>query len=305
MTNENPLVKARKQLKSLLWELPITGDYLQGRYLRQHFSTEMELIKGNARNGSGHPSIIHFSVNKAATQYVRDLLRRCIAGTGMISVGLAEYAFHTDFPYLDTLSAAEMQQYQHIFQPTGYLYSVFGGMIEGIANLEKYRVVLMVRDPRDVLVSEYFSIAYSHSEPSLRGNKYQEFMKMRQQARQITVDEYVAGECDRVHATYSRYMDLLLDDYPHVHVAKYETMTHEFQTWLDRLLEYCGLEISDQLRQDVLREAARIQPKRENIQQHIRKGKPGDHKEKLKPETVERLNSKFSDVLKRFQYPLH
>ena len=68
----------------------------------------------------------------------------------------------------------------------------------GIANFEKYRVVLMIRDPRDVLVSRYYSLGYSHTPPSKHSDKYGDFLKERKRIRQITVDEYVVGGGDRL-----------------------------------------------------------------------------------------------------------
>jgi len=287
---------------SFLKRLPIAGEFLRKRNLQRLFKVELELIRGIHSNENEHLSIIHFSINKAATQYVKKILRRCATEKGMVPVGLHEYAFHTDFPFLDHLSAGEMQKYQHIFRPNGYLYSVFGGMIEGIPDLEKYLVVLMVRDPRDILVSEYYSIAYSHPEPSKRISKYDGFMEKRRTARQITIDEYVIGESDRVHNVYQRYLTQLLNHYPQVYLTTYEDMASDFRIWLEGLLEYCELEISNELLQSLLKDSEQLQPKKEVIYQHIRKGKPGDHKEKLKQETIDYLNSKFSSILKEFEY---
>ncbi len=292
----------KNQLKTFLWDFPATGNYLLRRYLQKHSSAAMELIEGKYRNSGDHPSIIHFSVNKAATQYVRELLRRCVAENGMTTVGLAEYAFHTKFPYLDQLSVREMDLYQYLFKPAGYLYSVFGGMVEGIPELERYRVVLMIRDPRDVLVSEYYSYAFSHSEPSKLGNKYADFMKMRQKARNVTIDEYVLSECDRLYFNYERYITLLLDRYTHVFVTKYEEMTSDFGAWLKKILEYCELEVGDELFEILLNEAGRLKPKQEDVHHHVRKGMPGDYKEKLDRKTIDRLDTKFLPVLKRLDY---
>ncbi len=140
----------------------------------------MKLIKGTHKNNSSHPSILHFSLNKVATQYVKSILRRCAVENGMVTVGIHDYAFNSDFPYLDLLSAEEMEEYRYLFKPAGCLYSVFGGMIDGIPDLEKYKVVFVARDPRDLLVSNYYSMAHSHSAPT--GEKREAFMLERVKA---------------------------------------------------------------------------------------------------------------------------
>jgi hypothetical protein len=85
------------------------------------FKTELALLKGTRVNSSRHPSIIHFSYNKAATQYVKSILNRCAVENGMVPVGVHDLASHSKVPYLDQLSHDEMKPYQHIFKVQGYL----------------------------------------------------------------------------------------------------------------------------------------------------------------------------------------
>ena len=54
----------------------------------------------------------------------------------------------------------------------------------------------------------------------------------------------------------------------------------------------------------LIENSERARPKDVDIQRHMRKGKPGEYKEKLKRETVEYLNAKFSPMLLAFGYRL-
>ena len=60
---------------------------------------------------------------------------------------------------------------------------------ERVPVLPIYLVVLVVRDPRDVLISGYFSMAYSHGNPPKTSNKYKNFMEKRNFSRKTTIDE--------------------------------------------------------------------------------------------------------------------
>lgn len=191
----------------------------------------------------------------------------------MVPVSIHGYAFHTNFPYLDHLSAQEMRKYQHIFKPYGYLYSVFGGMIEGISELEKYKIVLMVRDFRDLLVSEYFSVSYSHKAPDKNGNKYELFAEQRTKARESEI-----AESDKVNNTLQRYKTLLIDKYPNVYVTKYEDMIDDFRGWLAKLLHNCELNVRHEFFEALLERNERMRPKDEDIQRHMRRGKPDEYK---------------------------
>ena len=278
--------------------------YLKETDLREKFRVELELINGRHRNRNKHPSIIHFSLNKAATQYTGTILDQCAVENGMVPVSIHGYAFHTNFPYLDHLTAEEMEKYQHIFKPDGYLYSVFGGMIEGISELEKYKIVLMVRDFRDLLVSEYYSVAYSHAPPYKRGNKYDLFVRQRIKARKAAIDEYAVTESNRIYNTLQRYKTLLIDKYPNVYITRYEDMITDFRGWLTHLLFNCELHISEESFNALIAQNEHIKPKDEDIQRHVRKGQYGEYKEKLSRETIEYLNAKFSSMLLAFGYQL-
>lgn len=292
----------KKHVKAFLRTLPLTRNFLRTRDLQRRFSTELDLIAGRNIATSSRPSVVHFSVNKAATQYIKRVLGQCAAECGLVNVGIHDYAFHADFPYLDSLTAEQMQDYQHIFHPQGYCYAVFGGMLEGVPNLDRYRLVLVVRDPRDVLVSSYFSIAFSHVSPGENSDKREEFAHMRARAQASTIDEYVMAESDRVLANYERYQRLLTDRYPSAYVTKYEHMTSDFAGWLKALLNYCDLDIPMSLFDSLVQDHEAKRPREENVRQHTRKGQPGDHLEKLQPDTIAVLNSKFAPVLEAYGY---
>ncbi|MGD9037700.1 MAG: sulfotransferase domain-containing protein [Syntrophobacterales bacterium] len=136
-------------------------------------------------------------------------------------------------------------------------------MVEGIQDLNEFLTVLMVRDPRDVLTSEYFSMALSHKPPR-SGDKIQSFSELRDFARTVGIDQYVIDESDRVGRVYQGYLNLLVTR-PNVYITTYEEMILDFQTWLDSLLDYCELKISPQLKQQLLEEALQSRPRKENI----------------------------------------
>jgi hypothetical protein len=221
----------------------------------------------------------------------------------MVPVGIHDYAIDTDFPWLHFLTAEEMKKYQHIFKPQGYLYSPFGGgMVEGIADLTLYKIVFVARDPRDILVSNYYSVAHSHPVPDKMGTKHERFMKRRVLAGESTIDQWALFESDRVYDTYVRYQKLLLEKYPKTYRTSYEHMASDFSGWLRSLLDYCELNISRDLFESLLQENARMRPGEENIHQHVRKGQPGDFRNKLKSETIDYLNEKFASILVMFGY---
>lgn len=289
--------------KSLVNRFPSPAENaIRQIYVRRRFKTELELIHGTHRNDNAHQSIIHFSFNKAATQYVKSILKRCARANGMVPIAIPDFAFNSDFPRLHRVPVEEVAKHQHIFKQRGYVYTAFAGMVEGIPHLGQYKVVLVTRDPRDILVSGYYSVSYSHRAPSKTGNKYEDFMDQRRTARRLTVDEFVIAESGRVYDEFARYERLLLEEHPSTYLTSYEAMVSDFGGWLHGLAEYCELNISRGLFDSLVREQVRITPRREDVHRHVRKGRPGDYAEKLSVDTIDHLDAIFAPMLLRFGY---
>jgi hypothetical protein len=255
-----------------------------------------------------YPSIIHYSLSKAATQYVKQVLKRLTAPAGYIPLHYSEMAWATNrIPYFDLLSAQEMQAYQHVFQPRGFLYSAYGGFIEGIDQLDQYRIVLVVRDPRDILVSHYYSFE-NHAIPPRLSHSYEHFERERARRASMTIDDFVVHKIDFVRKALVRYKEGLLQQHPHVLVLYYEDMIRDFEGWLGQIVNYLDCSPPQAVIDSIVEEtyASRRQKAQEgeNISNHYRKGQPGDYKEKLKPETIATLNARMADELAAFGYPL-
>ncbi len=290
-------VPLRKAIKSFIQPLNQTT-------VKRHYRTEIAIINGKDKSRSPHQSILHYSMNKAATQYVKSILSRCAVDAGMCPVHFSGYAFHSDFPYLENLSADEMKKYQYLFKPVGYLYSVFGSMIEDIPHLEDFYIVLMIRDPRDILVSKYYSNAISHPLPDRKSDKYDSWTERRAFAQRASINEFVIAESDKVLSIYERYIDLLVNRNIIHYLATYETMTSDFEGWLKSLLAYCELNPSDRLFNRLLKEQKEMASQKENQQSHNRKGVAGDFRNRLDEITVKTLNARFAHVLTTFNYEI-
>ena len=273
---------------------------LRAVYIRNRFRVERQLLNGLHETTNEHRSIIHFSLNRSATQYTKSILCRCGKENGMTPAHFNEYAFETSMPYLDQLSESEMKKYIHIFKPRGYVYTVFGGFVHGVPNLNKYHILLMVRDPRDVLTSTYFSNAFSHPLPGDR-DKAVAFGERRALARNISIDEYVLTAKDRYADRYRTYANEL-KNMPNVYITKYEDMISNFPTWLDHLIYNFSLSISSQAKSDMIREANESGLIQENKTKHRRQVLPGDHKRKLSDDTINRLTEDLADILNDFGY---
>jgi hypothetical protein len=162
--------------------------------------------------------------------------------------------------------------------------------------------LLIVRDPRDALVSEYFSNAYSHPIPSASsdGDAIAKLMTdQRQSARSQTIDEYVIHRAPGMVTSMLAAGDTV--SLPMTKVLKYEDYIFNKADLMRTVCAHFNWAIDDQLIGLIL-EWADIRPETEDPLKFVRKVTPGDHREKLRSETIAQLNDRLKPAMTAFGY---
>ena len=174
-------------------------------------------------------------------------------------------------------------------------------------DLESKRHLFQVRDPRDVLVSEYYSIGWRHSVEGWS----QEDLQRRALIRTLSVDEYVLREPEiSKYPLLERYepllKTLLVDGHQQIGIAKYETMVTDFASWLAPVLHAldidCVAPVNEQLIPFLLNKYQDDFRPDSGTAGHKRNVTPGDHRNKLSIATIETLNQRFEKVLSALDY---
>ena len=196
------------------------------------------------------------------------------------------------------------------FQPHGYIYGpirlssgydqpVYRRVVEPVTNSDFIRhriVILFIRDPRDVLVSQYYSFGFSHP-LSKSGKIRNQQLAFRESVQQQTVDEYVT---ERAFVTARHFDDVyrLSQICKRNVVLRYEDMIHDFSAFSRSLQQY--IKVSQTILNAIYKHS---RPKdKEDKSSHRRSGKVGGYRDKLQPETVETLNRQLEQALNRFGY---
>lgn len=165
-------------------------------------------------------------------------------------------------------------------------------------NLSQFKKILLVRDPRDILVSHYFSMKNSHAIP--QGEMGEKLLKHRATIQDSDIDEYVLEKAQtflNLFQSYNKIEDDLLK------VFKYEDIVFNKSQWIQNILDFLEFDLATVTIKSI---AAKhdIFPQVEKPNSHIRKVTPGDYKEKLEPNTIERLNRVFQKILVKYNYEL-
>lgn len=160
------------------------------------------------------------------------------------------------------------------------------------------RKILLVRDPRDALVSEYFSNAYSHSLPQVNPDG-STIAQERRKALETSVDAYVTERVGFLDATVAAYAPILDD--PTLVVMRYEDVILEKAAWIGAIARHFGLAADEALVAGILGWAD-VRPGAEDPTRFIRRVTPGDHVDKLSPGTIAAIDAALSPVWARLGY---
>jgi hypothetical protein len=182
--------------------------------------------------------------------------------------------------------------------------NVFGGFrnypigLAGDPRFAESPKILMVRDPRDALVSEYFSNAYSHSIPQ-SGQGRSAMLAQRETALNSDLQAYVLKMAPSMRQTLHDYRVLL--DHPSARLIRYEDAIIRKRTMIKEICSYFSWSVSEQQTHDIMGWADVI-PETERPTEFIRRVLPQDYLEKLAPATIGRLNTIMADEMAVFGY---
>lgn len=293
----------KQMFKSALNNFYPTSLILKRITQSKRFKNENLLLQGKCKPKSTHQSILFYTAHKCASVYTGQILKSLTKNIGMIPIDIENYVPFKFDKQVKELSNHEKKEIieANFFQPNGYFYGPLRHLRwekEALA-LEDYKILLMLRDPRDALTSRYFSQAYSHSLPRVK-TAAERMLKSRKEALVTPIDEWVLRYVSGYLKRYENYCENLLGR-PNVFFVKYEDMVNDFPTWLNTVIKALELDnVDKELVEKLIHEAGF--DVEENVNSHKRQAKPGDHKRKLKPETISKLNETFSEVLDLLNY---
>jgi len=175
-----------------------------------------------------------------------------------------------------------------------------------IISDEKEYSIIQLRDPRDILVSSYFSMAYTH--PYGPNTK-----KIQANTQKNGIEGFIKNNYKNTLDAHNMIINNSKDSNNIIYV-KYSEMIFNFKNYVDKISEPFNLNEAQKLQlynmykkdfeniteipEQTLKAHCNEVKNGEINKFHKRKMLPGDYKEKLMPQTIEFLTEKFADVLK-------
>jgi hypothetical protein len=248
----------------------------------------------NLQSGAQAASWSLVTAFKAASSYVGGIMTQLLAARAISHVDMAQLAFENSIP--EDQFCIEGQE---LLERPGYFFGPFRDAYVGrMPALAKTNIVVQIRDPRDCLVSYYYSVAFSHGLPA-PGPSRDKFMVERETALALGLDEYALLSMKTYLPIFSE-MIKIIETMPNVYVSRYEEMVVDFKPWLDRLAEYLGVGDQTDVKKAIV--AAASFKVSEDQFNHKRQVTPGDFRRKLMPQTQSELTRCLEPVLSRLGY---
>jgi sulfotransferase family protein len=270
--------------------------------LRQRFPEEIKALEGSLKPQSSSHSCMFFTMHRCGSVFAGAIIKKLTSCLGLTHVNFEEFKF------LGGLRRSYQYDLEKdtdkLFRDKGFYYGAFRNLHNYIpSDISNYKIILQLRDPRDVMVSQYFCSAYSHYIPDKENPQIAMQMHvLREALLTATIDDFVLQNVDSRLKKYHLYHEKIINK-TNVSFLKYEDMVFNFDNWLHNIIDFLNIDVPENLLKDI-RDSANFEVKEENIFVHKRSVLPGDFRRKLKSVSVKQLNDKCRDVLSLYGYVL-
>ncbi len=262
--------------------------------------------KAPATRQSSVENIYHCCVHKTASQWIARILAAPETHQGC---GLRTHAYQSQLPGGADTRNIDERTFDHPFPRRCIVTPIYIGR-EAFLDFPKpaaWRAFVVVRDPRDVVVSWYYS--WKHSHP-LMGD-------VSEQRRQLNALNQEAGLCCAIERLRERGLFSALAswvrtplDNSAVALFRYEDLVERpFETF-QKLFAHCDIAMPDGTLRALLNAhsfAALTEGRPrgvEDITSHLRKGAPGDWRNHFTPAVTAAFQTRTGDLVTQLGYPV-
>jgi hypothetical protein len=242
-------------------------------------------------------SFFLFSFAKSGSVLVNNLVREILNDCGIPTFDLPSHLFASGIEFDSFLCDLDQAFPEHGYCFSGWRHIPIS--FYGSNAFKRARKVVITRDPRDILVSLYFSIKYSHSFPDAATSQFNHRVELLRRATELGIDDFCLDVTWLLNAELC-YLQTVLNDKDTL-VLRYEDFIYDKIVIGRSLRDWCGIDIPDERLREIIRPHD-ILPEVEQPLSHLRQGHPGDYRRKLRPATVTELNTTLKSFMKTFGY---
>jgi len=274
-----------ENLLKLNFSCPQTYSFIQ-LYLSKKALINSDKHKKNCRldNSYESNSILHKFItltHKAASMYIFFILKKICLQSNILIIDHNEISIFNKKQTENERVSADDIFTTNCFKNKMY----FGGrggpyLVELFKkNLKFYKGIFIVRDPRDLIISRYFSAKYSHNPYTV------DIKEKRKVLDKLSINDGISLTIQDFEKTTAQYVFLWLKYYKdkNIKILKYEDLVENSQNFFLNIIDHLELNVSVDLVKKIVQNnsfQSLTDRKRgtEDISSHLRKGVVGDWK---------------------------
>lgn len=247
-------------------------------------------------------SVLVWTTHKCASTFISQLLRELDSRNILDHVDYAGVISGMGNK-IDLENPYAIERLEHLYRPwSGEIYAPLRTPFK-ISNQKDFINIFFLRDPRDVLVSEYYSFGFSHAVP--KHNKASErFLKRRKKIVAQSIDEYCLEVLkSSVLPKYEAYADMYRN-LPHSCFLSYDYFKDDTVGFMQDFFSACNAGLDDRdLLEKLAQSASPVQKNSDGRKfEHKRSGASRQFEKELSAGTVNVLNETLESVLSEFGF---
>jgi len=247
------------------------------------------------------PACFAFSIHKAGSTMMHSMIGQVCSAAGVPAINIPTILFQEGIKDREWSNDKALRAFitpGRIYHGYRYLPEFLRSPEVGLKNCKS---VLLVRDPRDALVSEYYSFGGKYFSHTLPDKNKEIYTNRADETKSLDIDEYVLLFADKHLKKLEDYKNFL--DFKNVLLRRYEQVYFDKRGFLTDIFSHFDIIVPENIL-DGVATTNDIRPQNEDPTKHIRKGTPGDYLEKLHPKTISKLNNIFQETCAWYGYDL-
>ncbi len=247
-----------------------------------------------------------FSMAKAGSTLLYNMLSQLAPHAGLVYFSIEDQLFAQNVS--PTNRPADIGK---VIRPTGYCYGGFRQFPAFPAPiLNTARISFLVRDPRDMITSLYFSLLSSHRIPKAEDRTTQDgkaigaaerMLETRAMLQKIDINNYARQAIRTYVRIFEGYIAQGFHRRPNVAIYRYEDVIFAKEAWLKDLCDWYEWDIDPARRRQI---AAKFdeRPTEERPEAHVRQVTPGNFQAHLAPATSQAIIDGLNEYMRLFGY---
>lgn len=253
-------------------------------------------------NNKNFNSVIFWTTHKCASTFIAKFLESIAKASNLEHLDYAGNiwsvgnAIKLDNPY------SIESECSFLYRKYGEIYGPMRTPFEFI-NRSKLNNIFFLRDPRDIIISNYYSTAYSHSIPSHNYTK-KLLLQKRTKTKKMDINDYFLEQIESwVIGQYEMYK-FFKENSELTSVHKYEDLKENPNQTFLRITKSMNIDISEELMNNLISSFEEPFKKKLNKKLHIRNGKSRQFEHELNRDTIIKGNEKLRGLLDYWEFKI-